>query len=113
MLTVEEACDYVRMTGYPDESDWLSGPERPSIQGYGVAGPRTSGVSTRRAAVCSSITRPGRRTSATMELGAFQKLGASIAITVSSDMLPTLSCSNRQRCGPLCCFWGCRPPALG
>jgi hypothetical protein len=39
LLTVERVDDYLRVTGYPDGSDWIFRPPRPPERGYGVAGP--------------------------------------------------------------------------
>jgi hypothetical protein len=39
MLKVERILEYLRVTGYPDGSEWLFLPTRPADRGFGAAGP--------------------------------------------------------------------------
>jgi hypothetical protein len=85
VLKVEEVSGYLRVTGYPDGSDWLFRPEPPRMQGYGTVGPEHVWciyAQSGRLQLYHAITR---RPSATAKLGAFDKHAGSIPITGSRD----------------------------
>jgi hypothetical protein len=86
MYQIEKVSDYLRVTGYPDGSDWLFRPEPPpSEYSLGVAGPEHVWCGYPDSGRLQLYHAPTRRPSATVELGALRKHAPPIPVTVSRD----------------------------
>jgi hypothetical protein len=81
MLTVERMDDYLRVTGYPDGSDWIFRPPRPPERGHGMAGDAHAWYCD-RGGTLQILDAHTRRPSAAIQLG---DMKASAAPSVSRD----------------------------
>jgi hypothetical protein len=99
MLTVERVDDYLRVTGYPDGSDWIFRPPRPPERGYGVAGPAPPTVATISGGFIhprTCLTTPASRCGLTSSRRRLSELSPSLVRTVISGRRRPPSASEHR-----------------
>jgi hypothetical protein len=84
MLKVERILEYLRITGYPDGSEWLFLPTRPADRGFGTAGP-THIWTCHSTGLFELFDANTRRRTTIIELGALSPAVTHIPLTVSRD----------------------------
>jgi hypothetical protein len=84
VLKVEQVLEYLRITGYPDGSEWLFLPTRPADRGFGAAGP-THIWSCNSTGLFELFEANTRRRTASIELGEVSRAPPHIPLTVSRD----------------------------
>lgn len=84
MLKVERILEYLRVTGYPDGSEWLFLPTRPADRGFGAAGP-THIWTCNSTGLFELFDANTRRRTTLIELGEVSRAPPHIPVTASRD----------------------------